>query len=150
MGDESPNICLVMQEEGEERKPVRKAVTGCTRCQADIVARQATLNTTVGTGNQAEARGTVQKASTKRSTHTQEDARRRRQSGEQHTTLRNVLPPPQTLPTADLALPLRLLVSHMEMQASCSPGLARRSLPPLIAKEDLIVWKGLQVFMGSY
>lgn len=64
MGDKSPSIYLVMQEEGEERKPVRKAVTGCTRCQADISARQPTLNPTVGTGNQAEIRGMVQKEST--------------------------------------------------------------------------------------
>lgn len=143
MGAESPNIYLVMQKEGEERKPVRKAVTGCTQCQADISARQPTLDTTVGTGNEAEARETVQKESTKHSIHTQEGARHRRQSGEQHTTPCNVLPPQQTLPTANLALSRRLLVSHTEMQASCSHGLARRSLPPLIAKEDLIICKGL-------
>lgn len=95
MGDENPSIYLVTQEEGEERKPVRKAVMGCTRCQEDISARLPTLTTTVGTGNEAEARGAVQKASMKPSVRTQEDVRHRGWSGEPPTTSHNVLPPPQ-------------------------------------------------------
>lgn len=91
---------------------MRKAIMGCTWCQVDISAQQPALNTTVGTGNQAEVREMVQKASMEHSIHTQEDARHRRRSSKQHTALCNVLLPPQTLPTAELALPHGLLASH--------------------------------------
>lgn len=98
-----------MQEEGEKRKPVRKVITGCTQHQADISA----LNPTIATGNQAEAKGMVQKEST--------ISLLERMQGTGGGAVHHVSQCPVT--------PQTLLGSHAKMQAIVQPRLSQE-IPP--------------------